>query len=185
MESGFEMVDERTLLLQLQQRQQNSINQAIEIYTPYINTVIYNLAGNYLSKEDMEEICADVFIMLWKNAEYINLEKGTLKSYMAVSTRNFALKRLRKKNDFTSLDEIEVPDSCDFEKDCVNSDAVWKAVMSLGEPDNEIFVRCYKYQEKLRDIAKATGLKVSTVKSKLLRGKRKLKKILMNAEESL
>jgi len=179
------MVDESKLLMQLTKRQKNSINQAIEIYTPYLSTVLYNMVGNGLPKEDIEEIVSDVFVMLWKNAEYINLEKGTLKSYMAVSTRNFALKRLRKKNDFTSLDEIEVPDSCDFEKDCVNSDAVWKAVMSLGEPDNEIFVRCYKYQEKLRDIAKATGLKVSTVKSKLLRGKRKLKKILMNAEESL
>lgn len=55
--------------------------------------------------------------------------------------------------------------------------------MSLGEPDNEIFVRYYKFGEKLNDIAAATGVNLSTVKTKLSRGKTKLKKILSNAEE--
>ena len=57
--------------------------------------------------------------------------------------------------------------------------------MELGEPDNEIFVRFYKFDEKLKDISLATGLNISTIKSKLSRGKRKLKKILLNAEETL
>ena len=57
--------------------------------------------------------------------------------------------------------------------------------MSLGEPDNEIFVRYYKFGEKLKDISRVMGLNISTIKTKLLRGKRKLKKILSNAEEML
>lgn len=48
--------------------------------------------------------------------------------------------------------------------------------MSLGEPDNEIFVRRYKFDEKLKDISKAMGLNISTIKTRLSRGKRKLKK---------
>ena len=57
--------------------------------------------------------------------------------------------------------------------------------MSLGEPDNEIFIRRYKFDEKLKDISKATGINISTIKTKLSRGKFKLKKILSNAEEML
>ena len=57
--------------------------------------------------------------------------------------------------------------------------------MSLGEPDNEIFIRFYKFDEKLKEISKATGLNISTIKTKLSRGKRKLKKILSDAEEAL
>lgn len=49
--------------------------------------------------------------------------------------------------------------------------------------NHEIFVRRYKFDEKLRDIAKAMGLNVSTVKTRLSRGKRKLRKILSDAEE--
>ena len=57
--------------------------------------------------------------------------------------------------------------------------------MSLGEPDSEIFVRYYKFNEKIKEISKATGINVSTVKTKLSRGKRKLKIILSNAREML
>lgn len=177
------MADESMLLLRLRNREKNSINEAIEIYTPYLSTVIYNMVGNGLPKEDVEEIVSDVFVMLWKNAEYIDLSKGTLRSYIAASARNFALKRLNKKKDYTSLDDIELPAEDNFDDTKTNS--VWDAVMSLGEPDNEIFVRFYKFDEKLKDISKATGLNISTIKTKLARGKRKLKRILSNAEESL
>lgn len=55
--------------------------------------------------------------------------------------------------------------------------------MRLGEPDIEIFVRYYLYDEKLKEIAAATALNLSTVKTKLSRGKRKLKNMLLHAEE--
>ena len=45
----------------------NSIDEAIRIYTPYLSTVLYHMAGNSLPKEDIEEIVADVFVVLWKN----------------------------------------------------------------------------------------------------------------------
>lgn len=179
------MVDELKLLRQLKRKQENSINQAIEIYTPYLSTVLYNMVGNKLPKEDIEEIISDVFVMLWKNAEYIDLEKGTIRSYISVSARNFALKRLNKKSEYTSIDDVELLDTTNFTEDCSENEQLWNAVMELGEPDNEIFVRFYKFDEKLKDISKATGLNISTIKSKLSRGKRKLKRILLNAEESL
>lgn len=179
------MVDEAKLLRQLKQKQEKAINQAIEIYTPYLSTVLYNMVGNRLPKEDIEEIISDVFVMLWKNTEYIDLEKGTIRSYISASARNFALKRLNKKSEYTSIDEIDLPDMTNFTDDFYETERLWKSVMELGEPDNEIFVRFYKFDEKLNDISKAMGLNISTIKSKLSRGKRKLKKILLNAEESL
>lgn len=179
------MIDELKLLRQLKQKKQNSINQAIEIYTPYLSTVLYNMVGNGLPKEDIEEIISDVFVMLWKNAEYIDLKKGTIRSYISTSARNFALKRLNKKTGYTSIDEVDVPDEINFAEKYSESEQLWKYVMELGEPDNEIFVRFYKFDEKIKDISKTTGLNVSTIKSKLSRGKRKLKRILLNAEESL
>ncbi len=179
------MADEMKLLARLKNKEQNSIDEAIEVYTPYLSTVLYNLAGNRLPKEDVEEIVSDVFIVLWKNAGYIDLKKGTIRSYIAAVARNFALKRLNKRIDYTCLDDIEISDeSPSVEENSTNS-AVWDAVMSLGEPDNEIFVRYYKFDEKLKDISKATGINLSTIKTKFSRGKRKLKRILSNAEEML
>ena len=61
------MTDEAELLQRLRNREKNSIDEAIRIYTPYLSTVLYHMTGNSLSKEDIEEIVADVFIVLWKN----------------------------------------------------------------------------------------------------------------------
>lgn len=180
----LKMTDEKKLLLRLKSKEPNSIDDAIEIYTPYLSTVLYNMVGTGLSKEDIEEIVSDVFVMLWKNAQYIDLEKGTIRSYTAAAARNFALKKLHSKKDYVCLDDIELADN-DFADKAMRDDFLWRAVMDLGEPDNEIFVRYYKFGEKLKVIAKATELNISTVKTKLSRGKSKLKKMLSNAEEML
>lgn len=175
------MVNEKKLLVRLKNKERNSIDEAIEIYTPYLSTVLYNMVGNRLPKEDIEEIVSDVFVTLWQNADYIDLRKGTIRSYIAAAARNFALKRLNKQTDYICLDDVELSDE-QYKENSAN-DAVWNAVMSLGEPDNEIFIRRYKFDEKLKDISKATGINISTIKTKLSRGKCKLKKILSNAEE--
>lgn len=93
------MTDEAELLQRLRNREKNSIDEAIRIYTPYLSTVLYHMAGNSLPKEDIEEIVADVFIVLWKNAGRIDLQKGTLRSYLAAVARNFALKRINRKTE--------------------------------------------------------------------------------------
>ena len=179
------MTDEAELLQRLRNREKNSIDEAIRIYTPYLSTVLYHMAGNSLPKEDIEEIVADVFIVLWKNAGRIDLQKGTLRSYLAAVARNFALKRINRKTDHTFLEDIELSDGKDFIEENFHNNYVWETVMSLGEPDSEIFVRRYKFDEKIKDISKAMGLNISTVKTRLSRGKRKLRKMLSNAEERL
>lgn len=179
------MADEAKLLMRLKKKKRNAIDTAIEVYTPYIGTVLYNVLGNRLPKEDIEEIISDVFVALWKNADSIDLEKGTLRAYLAAVARNFALKKLNQQKDCIRLDEIALPDETAEVDTTAESSILWDAVMQLGEPDCEIFVRYYKFGEKIKDIAKATGINASTIKTKLSRGKRKLKEILSNAEELL
>ena len=157
------MTDEAELLQRLRNREKNSIDEAIRIYTPYLSTVLYHMAGNSLPKEDIEEIVADVFVVLWKNAERIDFQKGTLRSYLAAVARNFALKRINRKTDHTVLEDIELSDGKDFIEENFHNNYVWETVMSLGEPDSEIFVRRYKFDEKIKDISKAMGLNISTV----------------------
>ena len=174
------------MLLRLKKKKKNSINQAIELYTPYLSTVLYHMVGTRLPYEDIEEIVADTFVVLWRNADYIDLSKGSLRSYISATARNYALKRLQKQKDYISLTEIELPDKENFTDNIINSEILWESVMALGEPDNEIFVRYYKYNEKLREISAATGLNISTIKTRLSRGKQKLRKILSpDTEDSI
>lgn len=172
------MVDEKRLLEKLKKKDVRTLEQVIKTYTPYLSTVLYNMAGNRLSKEDGEEIISDVFIALWKNAAYINLEKGTVRSYIAAVARNLALRRINKEVFCSPLEDVSVAQGNDSIDEKLSSDTLWSAVASLGETDCEIFVRRYKYDEKIRAIAKAMGMNMSTVKTHLLRGRKKLKELL-------
>lgn len=53
-------------------------------------------------------------------------------------------------------------------------------IAALGEPDSEIFLRYYYYNEKIRSISDVMNINISTVKSKLSRGKEKLKNAMQN-----
>ena len=55
---------------------------------------------------------------------------------------------------------------------------VRRAVFSLPDPDREIFLRHYYYAQTVQEIAHQMGLNESTVKTKLRRGRMKLKDIL-------
>lgn len=178
------MIDEEKLLWRLRSHDTSALDQAIKVYTPYISVVLYNAFGSQLSHEDSEEVAADVFITLWQNADKIDLSKGSIRSYLASAAKHSAIKRLKKLTDYTPIDDIELGTYCNEIENQSEKNVLWDAVMSLGEPDNEIFVRFYIYDQKLRDISKATGLNLSTVKTRLSRGKKKLKEILSDMEEA-
>lgn len=176
------MVDEEKLLRRLKKRQRGSLEQAIEIYTPYLSVVLFNMTATKLPREDIEEIISDVFVSLWRNADRIDLSRGTIRSYISMAARNAALKRLQKQREYIRLDDLaELSDDNPQPGDDLG-ERLWAAVMELGEPDSEIFVRYYKYDEKLRDISAVMNINLSTVKTKLSRGKRKLKKIISDTE---
>lgn len=172
------MIDEKKLLKKLAERDVGAIEKVIKIYTPYLTTVLYNVAGTRLSREDLEEIISDVFITVWKNAEYINLEKGTIRSYMGAIARNLALRRMKGTILYTPIEDLSIADTSDEIESYLSADMLWDAVMALGEPDAEIFVRHYKYDERLKTIAGNMGMNISTVKTRLSRGKKRLKELL-------
>ena len=62
---------------------------------------------------------------------------------------------------------------------------LYEAVMLLGEPDSEIMLRYYYNGEKIREISKSMDINASTIKTKLKRGREKLKKYLCGKEEQL
>lgn len=181
------MSDEITLLKKLKKKQQSALVEAMKLYTPYISVVLFNFCGGRLSHEDTEEILSDAFAALWKNAESLDLGKGSIRSYLAGTVRNMAAMKLRKKTaDTVGIDDTVLYSDDEALEHVITDDTsmlIWKAVMQLGEPDSEIFVRYYKYGEKLRHIARTLNLNISTVKTKLARGRKKLKRIL--SEEGL
>ena len=53
-----------------------------------------------------------------------------------------------------------------------------KAVLALREPEREIFLRYYYFYQPVSTIAEEMGLEPANVKTKLFRGRKKLKEVL-------
>lgn len=175
------MTDEKLLLRRLKGGDHDALANAIRLYTPYLSAVIYRAGGGVLSREDQEELTADAFVALWQAAERLDHEQGSVRAYLAAAARNAVYRRLRKLREDVSLENLsetgQEPGAPDPDRL-----SLWDAVASLGEEDLEIFVRFYRYGQSLLEISRAMGIKLSTVKTRLSRGKQKLKQILSDAE---
>ena len=57
---------------------------------------------------------------------------------------------------------------------------VQKALDRLSVEDRDIFIRYYYHYEKVSDIARQMGMNEQTVKSRLARGRKFLKRVLMD-----
>lgn len=177
----WELAQEERLLLMLKQRKRGALERAIDTYTPYVSVVIYNTAGASLAKEDIEEVVSDVFIALWKNAETLDFSKGSLRAYLASAARNTAKNKLRTVKASEELNENIVSLSQEPSENAEEQERrklLLSLIKELGEPDSEIFLRYYWYEEKISYISAVTGVKAATVKTKLSRGREKLKKML-------
>ena len=71
------------------------LEKIINEYSSYTATIIYNMSRNSLKDEDKEEIVSEVFFILWKNKDKLNINKY-LSSYIAGITRNVVKEYLRK-----------------------------------------------------------------------------------------
>ena len=78
-------------------------------------------------------------------------------------------------------DVLELPDSDTLAQQVESreeAELVRQAVDSLPEPDREVFLRHYYYAQTVREISLYMNLNESTIKTKLRRGRMKLKDIL-------
>ena len=171
---------EKQLLRRLRRGDPDALEAIIERYTPYVSTIIYNQLRTFARPEDVEEMTADTFLALWQHR--LRLRTDHLRGWLGTTARNRARSFLR------GLDSIPVP-----EEDVILTDGgdaeqqaealeqarlVREALDAMGDPDREIFLRFYYYNETTAEIAEAVSMKGDAVKARLRRGRQKLKEKL-------
>ena len=172
---------EETILRKLRSRDPAGLEALMERYIPYVSAVVWNLLRGAMSVEDGEEVVSDVFLAAWNQPEA--LRPGSVKAWLGAVARNKAKNRLRQMDRTLPLEEdaLEVPGPDDppgeFER-AVERQQVRQAVDSLPGPDREIFLRHYYYAQTVQEIARHMRLNESTIKTKLRRGRMKLKEQL-------
>ncbi len=164
---------------------ETAINYAISKYSKLMWHIAGTVLKNVASVEDIEECVADVFVYLWKNAKSVDEKRGNLKSWLSMVAKSKAIDRYRqlsKANEVSLNDEILIESIGVLDK--ILSDELKReliaAVNSLAEPDREIVVRRYYYQQKPKEIGFVIDLPVKQIENRLYRSKLKLREIIIS-----
>lgn len=150
----------------------------MERYTPYVAAIAARILPG--CPQEWEELTADVFLCAWRERKKLQPEK--VKSWLAAVARNRALNRLRQRRELLPLEEdvlVLAQDSPQRELEAQEAAQLVRAALeSLEQTDRELFIRHYYYGQTVARAAEEMGMNRSTAKTRLRRGREKLKQQL-------
>ncbi len=176
--------DDRQLIQRLKLKNPNAMEELITQYYNYVAVIVDNISRNALTTEDKEEVIANVFISIWNHSGNIDEKYQSLKPYIAATARNMTKNELRKNTSYYKEDieqYINISTGENIENDIIKkmlTESIKICIDELPEEDRKFFIWFYYYGWTISDISQKTGRKESTIKSKLIRGRDKLKTII-------
>lgn len=181
------MQREKEIYLQLQYEPLKGLESLLKDYTGLVYTIVSGRLSSYFKKEDIEETVSDIFYEVYEKRDMIDLEKGTIKSYLALIAKRRAIDIYRKKikeSNEVSLDQFDhtwLLSDENIEEDLIKEeekDKVLSAIYSLEDLDRQIVIRKYYLNQKSKEIGSALGLKENTINKRASRALVKLKETL-------
>ena len=169
------------ILRKIRRGDPSGLEELMARYIPYVSAAVWNILRDALSKEDAEEVVSDVFLAAWEQAEKI--WPNAVKAWLGSVARHKAINKLRFRGCELPLEEdiLELPGDGTPERYLTRKEEaklVREAVDSLGEPDREVFLRHYFHAQTVQEISRVMSMNESTVKTKLRRGRGRLKQLL-------
>ena len=166
------------LVQKLKKHDETALAQIIEEQSRFVASVVYATAKGSLSKEDIEEVTADVFVTLWNNAD--NVREGKLKGYLSSIARTRTLNKIKSLHNTAviSIDDHDPEDDFSIADEAEKKDIhreLREIITEIPLPDREILIRHYYYEQTVSEIAYGMNINIETVKSKLRRTREKIK----------
>lgn len=165
------------------QRSENAINELSAKYGSISMNTAYNIIGNY---EDAEECVNDSYLGLWNTIP--PKKPDPLLAFLLKIVRNISINKCtynmrqkRKSQYYECIDEL---DYCLASNETVESELdaaeltmnIENFLDTLSETNRLIFIRRYWYVDSYKSIAKMTGLRENTIRTRLSRIRLELKK---------
>lgn len=175
------------LLQSIGRGEARALEKLMDKYSRYVVAVIVHLAGDQLAYQDVEELCSDVFVKIWKLGSAIQLSSDTLKPYLAATAKNLTINRLRQNANrkWEEISETNCAAGTDESEQIELKDTVKTAINSLKQPDRDLFVRRYFHQDTIRRLSEVFRLKPNTIATKLSRARKSLAKQLNERGNSI
>lgn len=168
------------LLQRMQRGDDKALGLLMERYGGYVYRIIANVLLTSGTAADAEELTSDTFYAVWSHAATIDARN--IKAYLAVTARNKAKSFLRKHRELPmDLDTLPLSDGLSLEDHALEQElkaVLKKAIDKMRPQDRDIFLRYYYYMQTTQQISQLLNIPHSTVRTRLMRGRKTLKKLL-------
>jgi RNA polymerase sigma factor, sigma-70 family len=176
------------LLIELDTNPNRAMDYVLNQYTGLVYSIIHLKISSVGTEEDIKECVSDVFMEFYQKATKIDLEKGSIKGYLAILAKHKGIDLYRRLVS-AICHNCDMDESCDQladnkfdpEENVIKKEQrklLLQAIQTLGEPDREIFIRKYYLGQKTKEIADILFLRDNTVDKKISRGLKKLRVML-------
>jgi RNA polymerase sigma-70 factor (ECF subfamily) len=169
-------MDDCTIIKKLKQNKEKALEALMDRYISYVTAIAVRIGGYSLPAQDIEEIVSDVFYTVWRKRESL-LETDSIRPYIAQIARNITKKRMLKNKETEPLEEGLISHSDNADEHLIRKEEVqvlYGLITELKHPDKDILIDYYFRNQKLEEISEHFCLPLSTVKSKVYRGKKGL-----------
>ncbi len=180
-EEGSECMNEEELVKRAKQGNMTAFQQLVEIHYPIVEKFAYQLGNRH---DEIEDITQEVFIRVYRFLDQFTKAKFSTWLYKITLnvTRDFARKRqsnLRKV--FKIQQDYQKDHYPETEAEVIRNEEdrmLHLAIQKLDEKYRIPIVLFYFHEKKYEEIAEIMSISLSTVKTRILRGKTMLKKVL-------
>lgn len=173
------MKDDKAIEL-IRNKDPDGLSVLMDHYIPYVSKVVWGILSSTMTVQDAEEIVSDVFMAAWNQPQ--DLRPGKVKAWLGAVARNKAKNALRSadanlplEDDVLELPDDSLPEKLELEE---KRRLVRLALDSLPPRDREIFLRHYYEYQPVSVISREMKMPEATVKTRLRRGRMKLKEYL-------
>lgn len=174
---------------QVKSGDQNAFSEIVELYKDKVYILCYRMLGN---SHEAEDIAQEAFIRAYMNIDSYNIDKKFSTWLYRIAT-NLSIDRIRKKKPDFYLDaEVkgtegltmysQVASDTPLPEDEVESlelqQSVQEEILKLPEKYRAVIVLKYIEELSLKEISDILGLPISTIKTRIHRGREALRKQL-------
>lgn len=167
------VLNDQKLLDLIKKNPSKGLGLLIESYSG----LVYYIVQGKLSDvpQDIEECISDVFLQFYDQIADVDLNKGTIKTYLATIATRKAVSCYRKivARKETVMEDEKTPEIVEASHpesmllDGEKRDRILQELENLGEPDTEIMYRRYFLSQPVKEIAEIIGMKSNSVTKRI------------------
>ena len=175
-------MQDEIMIKRLKKRDMSAFEEIVTTYSNYVGAIVKSRLSYSMEPEDVEEVVVDVFFALWKQSTKLNSKEGTIKNYLGMIARNKAINKLRERRDTVILEDDMITNvEVSPEYEVLNKESMevlMGELNTLNSQDSYIFTKYHMKGDSINQIASEMHMNPNTVKAKLVRSRKKLKKQL-------